>query len=172
MALKRYKATFAIFDCIYKDIFARDLEICCTIEVQYSCNFLLRSNNYSILLLLSIFLILDFIKNKLIYFVFGLSLKLSNIFLYKKSKDCCSNITKIQKIFRDTCNQNKVNLQDYIISNSSKYSFIDIELDKVLTKYIVLKIEKLTYINCEIKLFCALSFVFVAKNIKISLILS
>lgn len=55
---------------------------------------------------------------------------------------------------------------------SQKHSSIDIELDKVPTEHVVLKIERLICVSCKTKLFCALDFVFAAKNIKTSLMLS
>lgn len=108
--------------------------------------------------------------------------------------DCCSSTAKTQKapddscaattgggpgtadtqnISKGTCGLDETDSQERMVfSFSQKHPSTDIELGEVPTEHVVLKVEGLTCVGCETKLFRALDSAPAARNIKTSLMLS
>jgi len=88
-------------------------------------------------------------------------------------KGCYSGTTKTGKTSEDSCGLDENNPREHMAPSSSrKLPLTDIELGEVPTEHVVLKVEGLTCVGCENKLFRALDSVPAVRNVKTSLMLS
>ncbi len=167
---ERYGATFAAFGCICKAMFARGLETCCTVQSQHSRNSSLRSKNVSTSLPAFTSPKPGRVKRGPICAVAAPSLKPSNTSLHK---GCCSGTIETQQAAEGSCGLDENNPRDHTVSSSSHKQYsTDIELGEVPTEHVTLKVEGLTCVGCENKLFRALDSIPAARNVKTSLMLS